>query len=83
MLFLVPSINLLAQSIIEWANDAQVPLSTFAVCSDRHAGKRTNDEDMSGVIKLAEALTGNATLESLRCPVPTCALSASNTVSTL
>ena len=47
VLFLVPSINLLAQSIIEWANDAQVPLSTFAVCSDRHAGKRTNDEDMS------------------------------------
>lgn len=47
VLFLVPSINLLAQSIIEWANDAQVPLSTFAVCSDRHAGSRGNDEDMS------------------------------------
>lgn len=47
VLFLVPSINLLAQTIIEWANDAQVPLSTLAVCSDRHAGKRGRDEDMS------------------------------------
>lgn len=48
VLFLVPSINLLSQTIIEWANDAEVPLATFAVCSDRHAGKRTkNDEDMS------------------------------------
>jgi predicted helicase len=48
VLFLVPSINLLSQSVIEWANDAEVPLATFAVCSDRHAGSRLkSDEDMS------------------------------------
>ena len=48
VLFLVPSINLLSQTVVEWANDAQVPLATFAVCSDRHAGKRNKgDEDMS------------------------------------
>ena len=47
VLFLVPSINLLSQSVREWANDAAVPLATFAVCSDIHAGKRTRDEDMS------------------------------------
>ncbi len=48
VLFLVPSINLLSQTVVEWANDAEVPLSTFAVCSDRHAGKRKKgDEDMS------------------------------------
>ncbi len=46
VLFLVPSINLLSQSVIAWANDAQVPLTTFAVCSDTHAGRR-GDEDMS------------------------------------
>ena len=48
VLFLVPSINLLSQTVVEWANDAVVPLATFAVCSDRHAGKRSKgDEDMS------------------------------------
>ena len=47
VLFMVPSINLLSQSVREWANDAAVPLATFAVCSDIHAGKRTRDEDMS------------------------------------
>jgi len=48
VLFLVPSINLLSQTVIEWANDAELPLATFAVCSDRHAGTRTkDDEDMS------------------------------------
>ncbi len=41
VLFLVPSINLLSQTVVEWANDAEVPLATFAVCSDRHAGKRS------------------------------------------
>ena len=48
VLFLVPSINLLSQTVVEWANDAVVRLATFAVCSDRHAGKRSKgDEDMS------------------------------------
>ena len=47
VLFMVPSINLLSQSVREWANDATVHLTTFAVCSDIHAGKRTRDEDMS------------------------------------
>ena len=46
VLFLVPSINLLSQSVLAWANDASVPLATFAVCSDTKAGQRTNDEDM-------------------------------------
>lgn len=46
VLFLVPSINLLSQTVLAWANDAQVPLSTFAVCSDIRAGARA-DEDMS------------------------------------
>jgi predicted helicase len=48
VLFLVPSINLLSQSVKAWANDATVPLATFAVCSDAHAGaRRRQDEDMS------------------------------------
>ncbi len=47
VLFLVPSINLLSQSVKAWANDATIPLATFAVCSDTHAGSRRKDEDMS------------------------------------
>ena len=48
VLFLTPSISLLSQSLIDWTNDADVPLKPFAVCSDTRAGKRrTGDEDTS------------------------------------
>ena len=48
VLFLTPSISLLSQSLIDWANDADLPLKPFAVCSDIRAGKRGGDgEDMS------------------------------------
>lgn len=47
VLFLVPSINLLSQAVLAWANDAVVPLASFAVCSDTKAGVRTSEEDMS------------------------------------
>ena len=48
VLFLTPSISLLSQSLIDWANDADLPLKPFAVCSDTKAGQRSSDdEDMS------------------------------------
>ena len=47
VLFLTPSISLLSQSLIDWANDADLPLKPFAVCSDTHAGKRNSEEDIS------------------------------------
>ena len=47
VLFLVPSINLLSQSVKAWAGDASIPLASFAVCSDIHAGHRGKGEDMS------------------------------------
>ena len=48
VLFLTPSISLLSQSLLDWANDADVPLKTFAVCSDTRAGRRSgDDEDIS------------------------------------
>uniref|UniRef100_UPI0030DBBC85 DEAD/DEAH box helicase n=1 Tax=uncultured Parvibaculum sp. TaxID=291828 RepID=UPI0030DBBC85 len=40
VLFLVPSLALMAQSVREWTNDASVPLRSFAVCSDTQVGKR-------------------------------------------
>ena len=48
VLFLTPSISLLSQSLIDWANDADLPIKPFAVCSDIRAGKRGGDDgDMS------------------------------------
>ena len=48
VLFLTPSISLLSQSLVDWANDADLPVRPFAVCSDIRAGKRSSDdEDMS------------------------------------
>ena len=40
VLFLVPSLALMAQTVREWCADALVPLTAFAVCSDTQVGRR-------------------------------------------
>lgn len=53
VLFLVPSLALMSQTIREWYNDARIPLRSFAVCSDSEVGKRQNSkEDIAGSTKL-------------------------------
>ncbi|MGA5700793.1 DEAD/DEAH box helicase [Peterkaempfera bronchialis] len=50
VLFLVPSIALLSQTLREWSYEAEVPLTAFAVCSDAQVGKQKaqgDDKDMS------------------------------------
>ncbi|MET8185743.1 type ISP restriction/modification enzyme [Streptomyces sp. NPDC005246] len=50
VLFLVPSIALLSQTLREWSYEAEVPLRAFAVCSDAQVGKQKaqgDDKDMS------------------------------------
>lgn len=59
VLFLVPSISLLSQSLKEWSSEAEVPLRVFAVCSDPRAGKRTASEDI-GPYDLAFPATTDA-----------------------
>jgi predicted helicase len=62
VLFLVPSISLLSQSLREWAIETEADLRPFAVCSDVKVGKRTraqSDEDIS-VVDLAIPATTNA-----------------------
>ncbi|HLR95795.1 MAG TPA: DEAD/DEAH box helicase family protein, partial [Jiangellaceae bacterium] len=51
VLFLVPSIALLSQSLTEWSTEAEVSLRTFAVCSDAKVGRGgvRPGEDMSVV----------------------------------
>ncbi|MDP2740671.1 MAG: type ISP restriction/modification enzyme [Pseudorhodobacter sp.] len=40
VLFMVPSLALMAQTVREWTNDTETPIRAFAVCSDAHVGKR-------------------------------------------
>jgi len=61
VLFLVPSIALLSQSLKEWSQEAELELRPFAVCSDTKVGRRTRtqvDEDIS-VVDLALPATTN------------------------
>lgn len=45
VLYLVPSLALMAQTVREWAQDANIPLRSFAVCSDSQIGKRRRRSD--------------------------------------
>ncbi|MBJ9659122.1 DEAD/DEAH box helicase [Burkholderia gladioli] len=58
VLFLVPSIALLSQTLRAWTSDSSVPLRCFAVCSDSKASR--NEEDMR-IYELAYPATTNAT----------------------
>lgn len=62
ILFLVPSINLLSQTVREWLDNADVPIRPIAVCSDpkstRHRSKTNVYEDIS-VTDLALPATTN------------------------
>ncbi|MGM0835889.1 MAG: DEAD/DEAH box helicase [Bacillota bacterium] len=43
VLYLVPSISLLSQTLREWNNDTEIPFNTFAVCSDTKVTKQSED----------------------------------------
>lgn len=43
VLFLVPSIALLSQSLREWAAEADRPMRAFAICSDNKVGRNAED----------------------------------------
>ncbi|MDH6410047.1 putative helicase [Aurantimicrobium minutum] len=60
VLFLVPSISLLSQTLKEWTIESSVPIRSFAVCSDVSVGKRTSDEDIP-ITDLAYPATTNTT----------------------
>ncbi|OLO79694.1 damage-inducible protein [Actinomyces oris] len=66
VLFLVPSIALLSQTLMEWSAESEVPLRSFAVCSDTKVGKghkRTSlSEDISVVDLAIPATTDGAAL---------------------
>jgi predicted helicase len=45
VLFLVPSLSLLSQTLREWTAQADLPLHSLAVCSDASIGKRREKKD--------------------------------------
>jgi len=45
VLFLVPSLALLSQSLTEWTQQSKIPLHSFAVCSDAQVGKKRKKDD--------------------------------------
>ncbi len=72
VLYLVPSLALMAQTVREWAQDANLPLRSFAVCSDAQVGKRRrrNDDliDMDALDLAFPATTDAARLASVAVP---------------
>ena len=45
VLFLVPSLSLLSQTLTEWTQESTTPLHSFAVCSDSDVGKKRHKDD--------------------------------------
>jgi len=63
VLFLVPSIALLSQTLREWSAEAEAPLRSFAVCSDAKVGKGRSKDSLSediSVVDLAIPATTDA-----------------------
>ncbi|AHI27615.1 DNA helicase restriction enzyme Type III R subunit (plasmid) [Komagataeibacter xylinus E25] len=63
VLFLVPSLSLLSQTLTEWTQESQVPLHSFAVCSDSAVGNQqaeNNDEIRINIHELRYPATTDA-----------------------
>jgi predicted helicase len=61
VLFLVPSIQLLSQSLREWMANTEVNIRPFAVCSDVRVGRKANTDDADmPPIDLTEPATTDA-----------------------
>ena len=62
VLFLVPSIQLLNQTLREWKQESEIPFRAFAVCSDVKVGRHSTSEDMSVHDLVVPATTDTAAL---------------------
>lgn len=64
VLFLVPSLSLLSQSLTEWTQESAIPLHSFAVCSDSDVGKKRGPKEDDAVQTLAHELRFPATTDA-------------------
>ena len=60
VLFLVPSISLLSQTLREWTAECSQELRSFAICSDSKIGKNKDENDDIASFDLAYPATTNA-----------------------
>ena len=65
VLFLVPSLNLLSQTLTEWTQESAIALHSFAVCSDSDVGKK-RDKNADQVQTLVHELRYPATTNAQR-----------------
>ncbi|WFC40843.1 type ISP restriction/modification enzyme [Pseudoxanthomonas sp. SE1] len=61
VLFLVPSLSLLSQTLTEWTQESDVPLHSFAVCSDSDVGKKKGRKEDDAVQTFTHELRYPAT----------------------
>lgn len=66
VLFLVPSLSLLSQTLTEWTQESAIPLHSFAVCSDSDVGKKRGRKEDDAVQTLAHELRYPATTDAKR-----------------
>jgi predicted helicase len=66
VLFLVPSLNLLSQTLTEWTQESATPLHSFAVCSDSDVGKKRTQHDDDTIQPLIHELRYPATTEAAK-----------------
>lgn len=66
VLFLVPSLSLLSQTLTEWTQESSIPLHSFAVCSDSDVGKKRGRKEDDAVQTLAHELRYPATTDAKR-----------------
>ena len=66
VLFLVPSLSLLSQTLTEWTQESSVPLHSFAVCSDSDVGKKKGRKEDDSIQTFAHELRYPATTDAKR-----------------
>lgn len=64
VLFLVPSLSLLSQTLTEWTQESTTALHSYAVCSDTEVGKKKNATAIDAITTLEHELQYPATTDA-------------------
>ena len=70
VLFLVPSIALMSQTLKEWSAERQLPMRAFAICSDTKVGKTSEDYSVSDLAYPATTSTPQLLAEVAKADAP-------------
>ena len=70
VLFVAPSISLVAQALREWGADAETPIRAFAVCSDQKVGKGDGDGAQSYDLPIPATTDPNRLAEAAAVEAP-------------